>query len=71
MGIEQWAEDKLAGKSGGTLYVVSPQGSIISYLGKSDPQQPSSVYLTIDSNLQFQAQQALTPSHVSSLSLRG
>jgi penicillin-binding protein 2 len=60
MGIEQWAEDKLAGKSGGTLYVVSPQGSIVSYLGKSEAQKPSSVYMTIDSSLQFQAQQALT-----------
>ncbi len=60
VGIEKWAEEKLAGKSGGTLYVVGPDGNIVSYLGKTDPVQPSSIYLTIDKSLQYQSQQALT-----------
>ena len=60
-GIEQWAEEYLAGKHGGSLYVVDPNtGQIASTIGKSDPQPASSVYLTIDSNLQYYAQQALT-----------
>ncbi|HAX68044.1 MAG TPA: hypothetical protein DCY14_00415, partial [Anaerolineae bacterium] len=36
-GIEQWAEDYLAGQHGGTLRVVSPAGQIISTLGQSSP----------------------------------
>jgi cell division protein FtsI/penicillin-binding protein 2 len=58
-GIEQWAEDYLAGKHGGTLRVVSPAGQIISTLGQTSPQAAESVYLTIDSNLQDYAQTAL------------
>lgn len=58
-GVEQWAEDYLAGKHGGTLRVVSPTGQIISTLGQSAPEPADSVYLTIDSNLQFHAQAAM------------
>ncbi len=60
-GIEQWAEDYLAGKHGGSLYVVDPNsGQIVTRIANSDPQPADSVYLTIDSNLQYYAQQALT-----------
>jgi len=59
-GIEKWAEDYLAGEHGGSLYVVNPStGQIASRLGSVDPQPASSVYLTIDNNLQYYAQQAL------------
>jgi penicillin-binding protein 2 len=58
-GIERWAEETLAGKAGGTLYVVGPTGAIISSLGRTDPQTGSDIYLTIDRNLQIQTQQAL------------
>ncbi|MBK7449426.1 MAG: hypothetical protein IPJ47_08345 [Anaerolineales bacterium] len=58
-GVEQWAEDYLAGQHGGTLRVVSPTGRIIATLGKSDPKPADSVYLTINSNLQFHAQSAV------------
>lgn len=59
-GIEKWAEDYLAGQHGGSLYVVDPStGQIASRIGSVDPQPASSVYLTIDSNLQYYAQQAL------------
>ena len=58
-GIEKWAEDYLAGKHGGILRVVSPTGQIISTLGQSSPQPADSVYLTIDQNMQYYAQQAI------------
>ncbi len=59
-GIEQWAEDYLAGQHGGTLYVVNPStGDIVTRVGESAPQPADSVYLTIDDNLQYYAQQAI------------
>lgn len=58
-GVEQWAEEYLAGQHGGTLRVVSPTGQIIATLGQSSPQPADSVYLTIDSNLQYHAQSAI------------
>src|SRR5512142_2028941 len=59
MGIEKSMEQYLAGKHGGTLYVVDPNGQIVSTLAKSDPQPADSVYLTIDSNLQLQVQKTI------------
>jgi len=60
-GIEKWAEDYLAGQHGGSLYVVDPNsGQIVSRIANSEPEPASSVYLTLDQNLQFYAQQALT-----------
>ncbi len=58
-GIEKWAEQYLAGKHGGILRVVSPSGQIISTLGQSAPQAADSVYLTVDENMQYYAQQAV------------
>ena len=60
-GVESWAEDFLAGQHGGSLYVVDPNsGQIVTRLSNSDPQPADSIYLTIDSNMQYYAQQALT-----------
>ncbi|MBK9924445.1 MAG: hypothetical protein IPP66_04055 [Anaerolineales bacterium] len=58
-GIEQWAEDYLAGQHGGTLYVVKPSGETVTRVGESAPKPSDSVYLTIDQNLQYYAKQAL------------
>jgi len=59
-GIEKWAEDYLSGEHGGSLYVVDPTTGQVSYrIGSVDPQPADSIYLTIDSNLQYYAQQAL------------
>jgi penicillin-binding protein 2 len=58
-GIEQWAEDYLAGKHGGILRVISPTGQPISTLGQSNPQAADSVTLTINSNMQENAQKAI------------
>lgn len=59
-GVEYAMESYLAGKHGGTLYVVDANGQPISRIGASGPQPADSVYLTIDSNLQYYAQQALS-----------
>ena len=59
-GIEAWAEDYLAGQHGGTLYVTNPStGQIVTKVGESEPKPADSVYLTLDRNLQKNAQEAL------------
>ena len=59
-GVEAWAEDYLAGQHGGTLYVVNPNdGAIITRVGESAPKAADSVYLTIDRELQKNAEKAL------------
>jgi penicillin-binding protein 2 len=59
-GVEYSMESHLAGKHGGTLYVIDPNGQPVSKIGSSDPQPADSVYLTIDTNLQYYTQKALT-----------
>ncbi|MEJ5241862.1 MAG: penicillin-binding transpeptidase domain-containing protein [Anaerolineales bacterium] len=58
-GIEKSAEDYLAGKHGATLYVASADGSILNRIASAEAEPAASVYLTIDRNLQLQAQRAL------------
>ena len=59
-GIERWAEDYLAGQHGGILYVVNPStGAIVTKVGESESKPPDSIYLTIDRNLQFYAEEAI------------
>jgi penicillin-binding protein 2 len=59
-GIEAWAENSLAGQHGGTLYVTNPAtGQIVTKVGESAPKAADSVYLTIDRNLQKNAQDAI------------
>ncbi len=59
-GVERWAENYLAGKHGGTLYVVNPAtGQTVTKVGESAPQPAESVYLTIDRDLQYYAEQAI------------
>jgi len=59
-GIEKWAEDYLAGKHGGILYVTNPAtGAIVTKVGESPPKPADSVYLTIDRNLQYYAEEAI------------
>ncbi len=61
-GIEKWAEDYLSGKHGGSLYVVDPKtGQPVTRIGQSSPEPADSIYLTLDKNLQYYAQQALRP----------
>lgn len=59
-GIERWAEDYLAGERGGDLYVINPTtGQPVTKIGEKEPKAADSVYLTIDNNLQFYAQEAI------------
>ncbi|PWH18549.1 MAG: hypothetical protein DDG60_00410 [Anaerolineae bacterium] len=57
-GIELWGESYLAGKTGGTLYVVKPDGSLTEF-AKAESQPASDVQLTIDRDFQVQVQRAL------------
>ncbi len=59
-GIEKSAEDYLAGKHGATLYVASADGTILNRIASTEAEPAASVYLTIDRNLQLQAQRALS-----------
>ncbi len=59
IGIEKWSQDVLAGKNGGALHVVAPDGAVIGELGSREAQPASDVYLTIDRTLQFYAQKGL------------
>lgn len=59
-GVESWAEDYLAGKHGGTLYVINPNdGTTVTLVGQSEPKAADSVYLTIDRELQKNAEKAI------------
>ncbi len=58
-GIEKSAENYLAGKHGARLYVASVDGTIKNLLASTEPEAAASVYLTIDRDLQLQAQRAL------------
>jgi len=58
-GVEKWGEQYLAGKTGGTLYVIASDGKVLSTLGQFESQPASSITLTIDQDLQVQTQDAL------------
>lgn len=58
-GLEAWGEEYLAGTRGGSLYVLNPAGEIVTKLAESAAQPANSVYTTIDSELQRQAQEAI------------
>jgi len=58
-GLEKWGEEYLSGTHGGSLYVISPDGQIITRLAQSDPGPASSLYLTLDKDLQLYTQDAI------------
>ena len=58
-GLEKWGEDYLTGIHGGTLFVVNPDGQIVTRLSESEPEPSSSLYLTIDRDLQIYTQEAI------------
>jgi len=58
-GIERAREPVLAGEHGGALYVINPQGQVVTTLAQKESRPAGDVYLTLDKNLQFYAQQAL------------
>ncbi len=58
-GVEKEEETLLSGEHGGTLYIVSPQGQIVSNLAQKEEKPSSDVYLTLDKELQSNAERAL------------
>jgi penicillin-binding protein 2 len=59
IGLEAWAESQLSGKRGGALYVVAPDGKIVTKLAESTPEPAQSITTTLDKDLQIQTQDAL------------
>lgn len=51
-GIESWAEELLAGKKGGRLTILSPEGQEVETLADVPAVQSRSLYLTLDLTLQ-------------------
>ncbi len=58
-GIELWGEDTLRGRSGATLYIASPDKTPEDTLAQADRLPSSSITLTLDADLQAQAQAAM------------
>jgi penicillin-binding protein 2 len=58
-GLEKWGEAYLSGKRGGDLYVVNPNGEILTKLAGTSPEPSDAIYTTLDKDLQLAAQQAL------------
>jgi len=58
-GIEQAYQQQLGGRDAATLYVASADGTLGNPVASVDAQPADSLYLTIDRDLQMQAQQAM------------
>ena len=58
-GIEKWGENYLHGRNASTLYVTSADGTFETILAQVNSEPASSITLTIDSDLQEQAQAAM------------
>lgn len=58
-GIELWAEDILRGRNAATLYIASADKTPETILAQADSQPASSLTLTLDRDLQQQAQAAM------------
>jgi len=57
-GIELWGEPYLAGKTGGTLYIVKPDGTLNTF-ATTESQPASDIQLSINRDFQVQVQRAL------------
>lgn len=58
-GLERWGEATLAGKRGGKLAVVTPDGTVFTVIAERAPVRGSNIVLTLDMALQKIAQDAL------------
>ncbi|MBA3533422.1 MAG: penicillin-binding protein 2 [Ardenticatenales bacterium] len=58
-GIEAWGEEILAGKKGGRLAILSPEGNEVETLADVPAVQSRSLHLTLDAKLQRAAEAAL------------
>ncbi len=60
-GIEGWAEKTLAGEKGAKLSVVTPDGKTVKVIAEKPAKNGQDVQLSIDLDLQKQAEQSLGP----------
>lgn len=58
-GLEAWGEELLAGRRGGRLTIVSPEGDVITVLSQRRASQSRSIYTTLDRALQQRAVELL------------
>jgi penicillin-binding protein 2 len=58
-GLERWGESYLAGRRGGILSIVTPQGELVDSIVEFPATQSRSIYSTIDLELQRVAEEAL------------
>ena len=58
-GLEKWGEAQLSGKRAGALYVVDPNGQVVTKLAETAPAPSQAIYTTLDKDLQLAAQLAL------------
>ena len=58
-GLEKWSEQDLTGQRGANLYVVDPQGQIITRIAQRDARPSNSIYTTFDRDLTLRAQKAI------------
>lgn len=59
-GLEAWGEAYLGGARGGTLYLVAPDGTIITRLAETTPGPAQAIYTTLDKELQKGVQAAMS-----------
>ena len=58
-GLEAYFQDELAGQRGGTLAIITPEGTISHVLAKKEARPGKDIHLTIDINVQREAEAAL------------
>jgi penicillin-binding protein 2 len=58
-GLERWGESYLAGRHGGTLYMASPNGQVLSVIARQDAIPSRAMYTTIDRAFQRQVQEII------------
>jgi len=58
-GLERWGETYLAGRRGGILSIVTPEGELVDTIAEYPATQSRSIYTTIDLELQRVAEEAL------------
>ena len=58
-GIEAWGESYLLGERGGTLYVINPNGEVVTQLADVPAEPSQAIHTTLDKDLQLAAENML------------